>query len=177
MTRGLHRFHESGQTHFITFSCYRRQPFLTDDRACQFLTRRLEATRSGFLLRVYGYVWMPEHVHILMSEPERSGTTLADAIHFLKLSSSKLIRTHVNAAAAAFWQKRYYDRNIRNAREFQTKLRYIHRNPVKRGLCASPDEWAWSSFRHYAYGEMNVVEIESEWTARSRPPLTITHPG
>jgi REP element-mobilizing transposase RayT len=49
-----------------------------------------------------------------------------------------------------FWQKRYYDRNVRDEREFVDKLRYIHRNPVKAGLCKLPEAWRWSSFRHYA---------------------------
>jgi hypothetical protein len=48
------------------------------------------------------------------------------------------------------------------------KLRYIHRNPVKAGLCARPEDWDWSSFRHYARGVEATVEIESEWTARKR---------
>jgi putative transposase len=49
-----------------------------------------------------------------------------------------------------FWQKRYYDFNIRNCPQFGEKLRYIHRNPVKLGLCERPEDWEWSSFRHYA---------------------------
>ncbi|HEV2324643.1 MAG TPA: hypothetical protein VGS10_11895 [Terracidiphilus sp.] len=48
------------------------------------------------------------------------------------------------------------------------KLRYIHRNPVRRGLADKPEDWPWSSFRHYATGERGPVEIESEWTARRR---------
>ena len=48
------------------------------------------------------------------------------------------------------------------------KLRYIHRNPVMRGLVETPEDWAWSSFRHYVSGEAGVVEIESEWAARRR---------
>ncbi len=94
--------------------------------------------RRRFQICIYGYVVMPEHIHLLLSEP---GT---------------------------FWQKRYYDRNIRDEREFKVKLRYLHRNPVKRGLVASLDEWKWSSYRHYALREVGVVEIESEWTARDR---------
>jgi hypothetical protein len=70
--------------------------------------------------------------------------------------------------AEHFWQKRYYDFNIRNQRQFAEKLRYIHRNPVKRGLCERPDDWEWSSFRHYATGIEGRVEIESEWAARKR---------
>jgi hypothetical protein len=50
------------------------------------------------------------------------------------------------------WQKRYYDFNIRNYPQFVEKLRYIHHNPVKAGLCGRPEDWAWSSFRHYATG-------------------------
>ncbi len=48
------------------------------------------------------------------------------------------------------------------------KLRYIHRNPVKRGLVRRAEDWKWSSFRHYATGEECGVEIESEWTAHKR---------
>jgi hypothetical protein len=62
----------------------------------------------------------------------------------------------------------YYDRNVRDAEEFAVKLRYLHRNPVKRGLVKEPGDWSWSSFRHYALREVGVVEIESEWTARDR---------
>jgi putative transposase len=82
-----------------------------------------------------------------------------------------------------FWQRRYYDRNVRDEREFMEKLRYLHRNPgvpskpvlgllgwkpVKRGLVKEPADWKWSSFRHYALREVGVVEIESQWTARDR---------
>ena len=48
------------------------------------------------------------------------------------------------------------------------KLRYIHNNPVKRGLCARAEDWEWSSFRQYATGCAGTVEIECEWTARKR---------
>ncbi len=116
---------------------------------------------------VYGYVVMPEHVHLLLNEPSHSA--LADAMHYLKLCFAKRV-AYVDSAAASgpFWQKRYYDRNIRDAREFGVKLRYLHRNPVARGLVKQPADWKWSSFRHYALREIGVVQIESEWTARDR---------
>ncbi len=142
----------------------------------------LEDMRRLFSMCVYGYVVMPEHVHLLVSEPERG--VLADAIHYLKLSFAKRVRGGVSQVSAqktranpghhrtlesgSFWQKRYYDRNVRDAREFSNKLRYVHHNPVKRGLVSDPAEWKWSSFRHYALREVGVVEIESEWTARDR---------
>lgn len=53
-------------------------------------------------------------------------------------------------------------------RKIIEKRRYIHRNPVKRGLVKEPDEWRWSSYRHWSTGEAGTVEIESNWTARRR---------
>jgi putative transposase len=76
-------------------------------------------------------------------------------------------------AADSFWQARYYDFNLWSERKFTEKLRYIHRNPVKRGLVKRPEDWPWSSFRHYVYGEVGPVEIESLWTARKREQLGI----
>jgi putative transposase len=110
---------------------------------------------------------MAEHVHLLLSEPTRA--KLAEAIDYLKLSFAKRLRSRRSPSqSGSFWQKRYYDRNMRNYREFTVKLRYLHRNPVKRGLVLNPEEWKWSSYRHYALRETGIVEIESEWTARDR---------
>lgn len=166
MTHALQRFQQSGQSHFITFSCDKRQQKFVNRHLCPLFVDRLEAMRTRFGLCVYGYVVMPEHVHLLLSEPKRG--TLCDALHFLKLSFARRSRRLRPGDEGSFWEKRYYDRNIRSYQDFVEKLRYIHRNPVKRGLCAQPEEWPWSSFRHYALREFVTVEIESEWTARLR---------
>jgi hypothetical protein len=50
----------------------------------------------------------------------------------------------------------------------------MHWNPVKRGLVSRPEDWPWSSFRHYATGCEGIVEIESEWTVRRRERLGVT---
>src|SRR5919109_4747931 len=79
-----------------------------------------------------------------------------------QLSFAKRLRSRRSPEeSGSFWQKRYYDRNVRNYREFTVKLRYLHRNPVKRGLVLNPEEWKWSSYRHYAQREIGIVEIES----------------
>ena len=106
---------------------------------------------------------MPEHVHLLVNEPERD--TLAKVMQSLKQS---VARTLALRAADPFWQARYYDFNLWGERKFVEKLRYIHRNPVQRGLVERPEDWTWSSFRHYMNGAEGVVEIESQWTARKR---------
>jgi|ERR1051326_1613631 putative transposase len=170
MPWSLKRFQQSGQTHFVTFSCYRRQPFLTPTTSKQLFETTLERIRRKFRLRIYGYVVMPEHVHLLVGEPEMEALDVA--LKSLKQSiSRRLIGTREH-----FWQKRYYDFNIRNRHQFVAKLRYIHRNPVKRGLCESPEQWAWSSFRHYSDGFEGRVEIESEWISRKRERAAGTLP-
>jgi REP-associated tyrosine transposase len=162
MPSGLKLYHDSGQSHFITFCCWHRRRLLDDSIAKSTFEAALERIRRGFKLHVYGYVVMPEHVHLLLGEPRRA--TLADAIKSLKQGvSRRLIGDNPH-----FWQKRYYDFNVRNHPQFVEKLRYIHRNPVKKELCARPEDWIWSSFRHYATGCEGQVEIESEWTARKR---------
>jgi putative transposase len=176
MTDGLKRYQQSKQTHFVTFSCYHRMPRLLDDRVRCIFVESLERTRRNYALRVYGYVVMPEHVHLLVSEPEVSD--LATAIQSLKISVARRDKFY-RAERATFWQKRYYDHNVRSYESFVKKLRYIHRNPVKRGLVEKPGDWKWSSFRHYATAEVGPVEIESQWTAHRRDgrtprPLQIT---
>lgn len=164
MPTGLERFHHSHQSHFITFSCYHRLPYLTSDRTKDAFISALERARAKYQFCVYGFVLMPEHVHLLVSEPVRR--TIASAIQSLKKSSS-LLAIDVERATA-LWQKRYYDRNIRDYAEFIEKLQYLHRNPVKRGLVQRAEDWAWSSFRHYALHENCGVEIESQYTADQR---------
>src|SRR5258706_13951217 len=84
MPRDLRRYQESGQSHFVTFSCYRRKPFFDHPRRFQLFVLCLEEMRRRFELCVYAYVVMPEHVHLLLTEPEAG--ILAEAVHFLKLS-------------------------------------------------------------------------------------------
>ena len=68
-------------------------------------------------------------------------------------------------------QPRYYDFNVWSEKKRIEKLRYIHRNPVRRGLVKNPEEWEWSGYRHYLTEQVGVVEIESQWTARARERL------
>lgn len=128
----------------------------------------LEQTRLRFAMRVYGYVVMPEHVHLLVSEP--AGKMLSRAVQLLKtnVSIEARMRGKREAGDLHFWQARYFDHNVRNEEGFVTQLRYIHRNPVKRGLCAKQEDWPWSSFRAWALGEPGVVEVESDMAAARR---------
>jgi putative transposase len=137
------RYQQCGCFHFLTFSCYRRQALLTQEGACGVFERELGAARTRYGFMVAGYVLMPEHVHLLVGEPHRS--SLSVVIQALKQQTSRNLKQR---GEVKFWQRRYYDFNVYNEEKRVEKLRYMHRNPVQRGLVKKPEEWPWSSFRH-----------------------------
>jgi putative transposase len=171
MTAGLKRFQQQRCLHFITFSCYQRRPFLGTVEARNLFEDELERVRRWYGMFVTGYVVMPEHVHLLISEPERR--TLATAIQILKQTVSRKLRCN---GERRFWQPRYYDLPVWSESKRIEKLRYIHRNPVKRGLVKSPDQWEWSSFLAWATGYRGRVEVESQWTVRERERMGVSLP-
>jgi REP element-mobilizing transposase RayT len=95
--------------------------------------RSLETMRLRYRFCVFEYVVMPEHVHILVTEPKKA--LLSRAIQALKLSVA------VQSRERPFWQARYYDFNVFTTRKQIEKLKYIHRNPVTRGLVDKPEDW------------------------------------
>jgi putative transposase len=169
MPSGLRRYQQAQQLHYVTFTCYHRRQYLGSGSAGDIFEQTLERVRRWYDFYAVGYVVMPEHVHLLVSEPERSN--LAVVLQMLKQVSSRKLSDR--ARGKAFWQKRYYDFNVFSERKRAEKLRYMNRNPVKRGLVENPEDWKWSSYRHYLTGIEGVVEIESQWTARKREWLGI----
>jgi putative transposase len=159
----LIRYQRCGSFHFVTFSCYRRRPLLAAKTAYDDFEREFELVRCKYGFVVAGYVLMPEHVHLLVSEPSRS--SLSVVLQVLKQQTSRRLKPR---SEVRFWQRRYYDFNVHFEKKRIEKLRYMHRNPVVRGLVTRPEDWQWSSFRHYATGIEGPVEIESRWTAFHR---------
>ena len=157
---GLHRYYGAGHLHYITTSCYHRRAWFGSEANRDLFVAVLEQVRRRCHFVVVGYVVMPEHVHLLVNEPQRG--LLSRTIQALKLSVS------MRGRERPFWQAHYYDFNVSKHPKFVEKLRYIHRNPVKRGLVTKPEDWKWSSYCHYQTGTRGAVEIESEWTARER---------
>ena len=180
--RNLKRYYGAGDLHFITCSCYGLQPLLGTPRRRDLFLTVLEQVRRRYQFVVVGYVVMPEHIHLLVGEPqEKTPSTVMQA---LKLGFARRVIAeehrqgvrHFSCFSRSgpqhIWQKRFYDFNVRTERKRIEKLRYMHRNPVKRGLVASPELWRWSSFRAYFLGEAGVVRV-NEWEVlkmKIRPP-------
>ena len=79
MPTKLHRYYGAGYLHFITTSCYQRSPLLSSPRDRDLFLEILEQVRRRFHFVVVGYVVMPEHVHLLLSEPQRDSSSVVMA--------------------------------------------------------------------------------------------------
>jgi len=176
----LLRYYGAGYLHFITTSCYHRHPLLSHPQNRDLFLEVLEQVRKRYHFVIVGYVVMPEHVHLLLSEPDRANPSVV--MQALKQGfARRLLRklrsgidprqnTLWNQALEEghIWQRRFYDFVVFTEHKRVEKLRYIHRNPVKRGLVLEPQQWAWSSFRHYADGEPGPVLVNQERKAELR---------
>ena len=153
MPSGLKRFQREGDDHFVTFSCYCREPYLATAASKDIFLDSLELNRRRYNFEVLGYVVMPEHIHLLISEPLDYEVPLSKALQSLKLSVSKRL------SQRPFWHTRYYDFNVFTHNKRVEKLKYMHRNPVTRGLVEKPDDWPWLTYRHYKSDEPTPVQI------------------
>jgi len=134
----------------------------------------LEQMRNRYHFAVVGLVVMPEHVHLLISEPLFGN--VSSAISAVKLGFTRRVLTANGTGAphlAGFarngdsgqhlWMKRYYDFNVYSQSKIAEKLHYMHQNPVARGLVEFPEQWNWSSFRTYACGYSGIVKV-NDWS-------------
>jgi len=175
MPSGLKLYYGKADLHFTTFSCYRRLPLLKTARARDLFVRGLGKVRDEMGFRLVGYVVMPEHVHLLISEPKRG--TPSSTLHKLKLQVSRKLRKRRRHGSAeqlrlpfgegteqdqprAFWQARFYDFNVYSRGKMKEKLNYMHANPVIRKLVKHPGEWPWSSWSFYGRGGTGLVRID-----------------
>jgi putative transposase len=169
MANKLLRIYGRGHLHFITFSCYRRLPLLRSVRAKNTFVKILNEVRERYGFSLVGYVVMPEHVHLLISEPR--GGTPSTVAQVLKQRVSRRLRRRRRPSASQlslpfqggddslprFWQRRFYDFNVWSLKKRVEKLHYMHMNPIKRGLVAHPKDWPWSSFSFYSKLKQGLI--------------------
>ncbi len=174
MPTRLKRYYGQGQLHFVTFSCYRRLALLATARARNMFVKELCRVRRAYGFLLVGYVVMPNHVHLLMSEPKKG--TPSTVMQMLKQRVSRKMRRKGRvswkgqlalrfpkfvAEVPQFWQPRSYDFNVYSHKKKKEKLEYMHANPVVRGLVRHPKDWPWSSFSFYAKNEAGFAGIDA----------------
>ena len=171
MPRNLKRITGRGDLHYITFSCYERRHFLDSARSKNLAVQILGQVRARYKFALVGYVLMPDHVHLLISEPP--GSTPAKVVQVFKQRLSRKLRGRKRVAGSQlslrfpelsslprrFWQRRYYDFNVYSRRKLREKLDYMHANPVKERLVRDPRDWPWSSWSFYV-GKEALLSID-----------------
>jgi putative transposase len=176
MGRKVH-FNTPGHAHELTFSCYRNRQFLLNEKACIFLAEAVNIARSKHNLKIWTYVFMPDHVHLVIY-PMNSNYSISIILLTIKQSVSRrvLIRyrnenpallnqfdTGIASKKYRFWQDGGgYDRNIIKLATLLKTIDYIHNNPVRKGLVKSPGEWKWSSFGDWHENKQGLVTIDKD---------------
>jgi len=171
MPKNLKRFTGRNDLHFITFCCYQRRRLLDSVRSRNLVIRILGEVRAKYAFALVGYVIMPEHVHLLISES--ASVPPAKIVQVFKQRVSRRLRGKKRAKKnqltlrfpepladlRRFWQRRYYDFNIYSRKKLWEKLQYMHANPVEERLVQHPRDWPWSSWSNYATGE-GILKID-----------------
>jgi putative transposase len=191
MKHRLERWYGFDHLHFITCSCYRRKPFLGTASARDVFLKVLSDVRHRYDFFLWGFVVMPEHIHLLITEPARG--TPSTVLQALKQRASRALRHRRRKKASGsqmrlwaethgtserrFWQPRFYDFNVWTVRKKNEKINYMHFNPVKRGLVKDPQQWPWSSHCFYAGKGAHLCIPNPGWKPKPKNGKTRTLPN
>ncbi len=170
------RYDKNGQSHCLTFSCFKRQVFFQREIFCGYMLEALQLGRTKGQYALLGYVIMPEHVHVIILP--NHGIKISQILTTIKQSVSKKALLYVKNDCPAmlsqmmdvqpsgeyhyrFWQRGGgYDRNLRSRDDITEKIRYVHANPVRRGLVQLKSDWKWSSYNAWKTGQDEPIPID-----------------
>ena len=127
--------------HFITATTYRRARVFADRNNATVLWKVLRNQRTRGRLHLLGFVIMPDHLHLLLMP---RGVEVGFIMQEIKKGSARLINRLANRRGKV-WQDEYYDYVVRSDVDLQEKTRYVHQNPVKKGLVDSEEDYPFSS--------------------------------
>ncbi len=143
----IRRYYIPGSVVFITQVVQYREPIFRNPDHIKLLRETLHNVKVLHPFSMLGYVFLHEHIHIMI-QPEGEGN-FSDIMHSLKPNFSKEYKKLIGLSPSQsmkFWQKRFWDHVIRDDRDFENHLHYIHYNPVKHGYVKDPRDWTDSSY-------------------------------
>ena len=155
----LRRLGVSDRYFFVTCNLRRDLPATVgmgeDDYAE--LASVIASTREAFQFLLTAWVFLPDHWHAVIFPPYP--LTISKVMKVIKARSTFRLRRD-RGISGEFWQARFYEHALRTVKEYHDCLRYIHRNPVKRGLVSRPEEWKWSSVHGYGGLHESVLPVD-----------------
>lgn len=148
--RHIHRTYVPGGIYFVTTDVRNHVPMFANPEIAAIVEHSIWHERTSRFV-VYAYVVMPDHLHLLLQPIRRNISIIMQSI---KSNSCREINRYLNQhhsgerALAAMgghgtfqWQKGFYDHVIRDDRDFRNHVEYIRFNPVRAGLCQTPEEY------------------------------------
>ena len=177
-TKNLHdtmkwkNYQADNSYYFITTTLREFIPLFNDEKIVKIVLDSLEYLREHAALKLYAYVIMPEHLHLIAGIDKASITEVAGAMKsFTSREIAKYLRDKKTALFAklkkaayknqnyAVWQETFRSEVIYEGKFLRQKLNYIHNNPVKRGLVEKPGDWKHSSFKQIESGIVREGEF------------------
>ncbi len=162
----------AGGYYFFTVVTYRRHRILTGELSRTYLRRAFEKVRAQRYFETIAICLLPEHLHRIWKLPEgdadfstRWSLIKRDfTINFLKARGNESMQgtSRLEHRLRGIWQKRFWEHQIRDERDLQTHVDYIHYNPVKHGWVAQLEDWPWSTYHNYVEcGDYGKVDLEA----------------
>ena len=142
-----------GGSYFFTVTLNDRKSFALVDHV-EYLRNAFRITRTERPFAFDAIVILPDHLHVIMTLPDNDADfpgrwkrIKSIFTHRLAASGSPISRNH--RGEFALWQRRFWEHTVRDETDFERCADYIHFNPVKHGLVASPIDWRYSSLHRY----------------------------
>lgn len=153
----IRRHFEAGYSYFVTSIVQERRPIFADEKMCKILLVTVEYFKLILDYRIYAYCIMPDHLHLILHP-----TGKHDLSYIMQMIKGSFARkfNKMNNLSGQVWQKRFYDEGIRDANMLMQKIEYIHNNPIRKNLTASPGDYLYSSYHHYFDNNRNVLGID-----------------
>ena len=154
--------------YFVTMTIFRWYRIFDMPGQWDILTHSLNYCKKQKGLKIYGYDFMLNHIHLIIQAPNVGGFLRDFKSHTAKALIKNLEKTSPNilkkfrytGSGYNFWQKTNMPIPIFTEKIFQQKLNYIHHNPVRKGYVANPEDWEWSSASYYYAGMQGGIEID-----------------
>jgi putative transposase len=140
-----HRYYDAGEIIFITQVVKDRSPAFQNPITLSLLRHTIENVKQFHPFELLAYVYLPDHFHLLLRSTGLSN--FSQIMHSLKSNFTKAYKREFNISENVnFWQRRFWDHVIRDERDLENHIHYIHFNPVKHGYVQDPSLWEASSF-------------------------------
>jgi putative transposase len=174
------RYTLSGGTYFFTQVTHQRQPWLCSEISRTHLRAAIQQVRQKYPFTIDAIVLLPDHIHAIWTLPDGDSDyatrwrliktyVTRKCVNVLNLETSTS-QSRQKRGERNLWQRRFWEHYIRDDIDFCRHCDYIHYNPVKHGLCATPSEWKYSSFHRFVaqnfyssdWGQNETVKIPME---------------